>query len=129
MNFKFASTSLASLFLTGLVSCQSTYDPWQFYRIAAFYEARDRGLSIAIHFDSENHCATQKEALLQAVQEPRFKDLVAFRVQMGKEPKLERSLGISQPCSLVVFKGSQFKGKIVDELRPQSLKKLLALSL
>jgi len=114
------------LFLTSL-ACTKKGGVWQHYRISALDEAIDRNMSIALHF-YDSSCADQKKALEKVIENEVFKPVGAYRVQMGSEKALEKELHIQSPCTLVVFKGAEERGRS-KENDPERLRLILGQSL
>jgi len=84
-------------------------------------------MSIYLHFykEGDEACEQQKNALENIIQNPQYKGVGAYRVIFGQEIALQNHLHVTSPCSLVVLKGRDEKGRAVAESDQKLLERLL----
>ncbi len=113
-----------AILLLGLASCKSSGGTWQHYRLSALDEARQRDMTIYLHFFQAGQpvCERQKSDLETLIKEKAFKNVGAYRVTYGTEKSLEKFFSITQACVLLVFKGETLKTRIASDVGPQLLR-------
>ena len=115
------------IFILMLSACSNSGGTCQHYRISALTEARDRGMSILLHFYEKNKsfCEKQKEELESVIKDKKFAKIGAYRVIWGSEKDLQNFYHVDSPCALLVFKGTQLKTRISSDVGPELLKMAL----
>ncbi len=88
-------------------------------------------MTIVLHFHDDNHpiSSQQKNELEKVIQDPKFKAIGAYRVRHKSEKALEAFVRVSAPATLVVYKGTEERGRTTGEISAARLKKLLELGL
>ncbi len=114
-------------FIFTVLACTPEGGHWQHFRISAFDQARDRNMSIAIHFFDEKNplCKEQKEVLENLIKDKSYKTIGAYRVAWGAEEGLQKFLKTSSPCTLIGFKGYTERGRIDSSSDRRLLKTIL----
>ena len=118
----------AFLVLFGCLSaCSSGGGHWQHYRLMALSEARNRGMTIYLHFHQPGNPTSekQKEALEAIIQDPDFKKVGAYRVTWETERPLQKAYQVSAPATVLVFKGEDEKSRAIGATDPKLLKQIL----
>lgn len=115
---------LGLIFIHG---CKNSGGTWQHYRLTAFNEARERGMTVFLHFDEKGNtqCTKQKEILEDIIAHPDFKKVGAYRVSFGAEKALQNFTGVSTPCTVVVYKGDRQWSKDSGSVDPKNLERIL----
>lgn len=71
-------------------------------------------------------CKAQAPIISELRKEPRFKDLVVFRVDFDSQKEAVRQFGARQQSTLIAFKGSAEAGRSVGDTSKASIGSLLA---
>lgn len=71
-------------------------------------------------------CARQKPIIDKLLQEPRFKDLVTFRVDFDTQKPVMRAFNARVQSTLIVYRGSKEVGRSVGETQPEWIDDLLS---
>lgn len=123
-----SSFAAAGLILLSMGSCTKEGGHWQHYRISALTEAKDRQMTIFLHFDqNENEtCRKQKAELDSIITDPKYKKVGAYRITYGTEKGLEQMFNVKEPCTLLVLKGAFEKGRAVKETDARLLSRLFS---
>jgi len=102
--------SLAALVLTlNLIATAAMAGEIQPYSESAFTEAKTAGKTVLLDFHADwcPVCRKQAPLLQSLVQEEKFKDVVAFKVDFDNESALKNQLKVKNQSTLIVFKGEK----------------------
>jgi hypothetical protein len=97
----------------------------------AFDEAQEGGKSILVQVHATwcPICTVHDRTFAKLSEDPRFKELISFRIDFDTEQKLWRSFKAQKQSTLIVFKGKKEVGRSVGDTNPKSIEALLAKSL
>lgn len=70
-------------------------------------------------------CQRQKPIIDKLVQEPKFKDLVTFRVNFDTQRDVMRKFNARLQSTLIVFRGDKEVGRSVGETQPEWIEDLM----
>ena len=95
---------------------------------AAFEAAQKSGKSILveIHADWCPTCKAQAPIISELRDDPKFKDLIVFRVDYDGQKDVVKKLGARMQSTLITFKGSSEKGRSVGDTDKGSIQALLS---
>lgn len=95
---------------------------------AGFAAAQKAGKSILIeiHADWCPTCRAQAPIITGLLATPKYKNIVAFRVDFDGQVDVVRAMGAQQQSTLITFKGTQEMGRSVGETNPAALEALMA---
>jgi thioredoxin len=116
----FAATAL-------LGALPAAAEEWKPFDAAAFAEAQKAGKPILIDVFAVwcPVCRAQNPILVQLTREPKFKDLVAFKVDFDTQKDALRAFNAQRQSTLIVFKGEKEEGRSVGDTDPESIAALL----
>src|SRR3990170_4481154 len=128
---------LRSLFLAVIVtaaflgSLPASAAEWKPFDAASFAAAKKEGKSILVDIFAVwcPTCRAQNPILVQLTREPKFKDLVVFKVDFDTQKDDVRALKAQSQSTLIAFKGETEKGRTVGDTNPQSIASLVASAL
>jgi thioredoxin-like negative regulator of GroEL len=94
---------------------------------AAFEAAQKSGkpILVEIHADWCPTCKAQEPIISQLRDDPRFKDLVVFRVDYDGQKDVVRKLNVRSQSTLIAFKGTSEAGRSVGDTNKASITALL----
>lgn len=94
---------------------------------AAFAAAQAAGKPIMIHVTAPwcSTCKAQAPILGRLLDEPRFKNLVAFDVDFDTQKDLLREFKVRFQSTMIVFKGKEEIGRSSGDTNPGSIETLL----
>ena len=97
----------------------------------AFKAAQASGspILVEIHADWCPTCKAQKPILEKLTADPKFRDLVVFRVDFDSMKPVVKEFGAQMQSTLIVFKGSAEQGRSVGDTKQDSIAALLDKSL
>jgi thioredoxin 1 len=97
----------------------------------AFQAAQASGspILVEIHADWCPTCKAQKPILDKLTADPKFRDLVVFRVDFDSMKPVVKQFGAQMQSTLIVFKGSAEQGRSVGDTKQDSIAALLDKSL
>lgn len=97
------------------------------FTLAAFEAAQKAGkpILVEIHADWCPTCKAQAPIIGELSAQPKFKDLVVFRVDFDKQTDVVRKFGAQMQSTLIVFKGAQEVGRSVGETQRAAISALL----
>ncbi len=97
----------------------------------AFKAAQASGspILVEIHADWCPTCKAQNPILDRLTADPKFKDLVVFRVDFDSMKPVVKQFGAQMQSTLIVFKGSAEQGRSVGDTKQASIAALLDKSL
>ncbi len=100
---------------------------WKPYDAAQFAAAQKAGKSILVDIFAPwcPVCRAQAPILDALTAEPKFKDLVAFKVDFDTQKDDVRALKAQSQSTLIVFKGETEKGRSAGETSPVAIGVLL----
>ena len=124
---------LRSLFLAVIVTAAFLGSPpassaeWKPFDAAAFAAAQMEGKSILVEFFAAwcPVCRAQNPILVQLTREPKYKDLVVFKVDFDTQTDDVRALKAQAQSTLIAFKGESEKGRSVGDTNKDSIAELL----
>jgi hypothetical protein len=105
------------------MACKGAGASWQHYRLSAFDEARNRNMPIYLHFYESGTatCEKQKLELEKIIENKKFVGVGAYRVSWNSEKALQKTFGVKDACTLLVFKGDTLKTKISSDVGQELL--------
>ncbi|MGH6865706.1 MAG: thioredoxin family protein [Methyloceanibacter sp.] len=100
---------------------------WTPFTEAAFADAQKEGKPILVHVFAPwcPVCKAQEPILQQLTEDPKFKDLVVFKIDFDTQKDAVRELNATSQSTLVVLKGSEEKGRSAGDTSAGSIKALL----
>ena len=100
---------------------------WKPFDAAAFAAAQKEGKSILVDIFAVwcPVCRAQNPTLTQLTREPKFNDLVVFKVDFDTQKADVRALKASSQSTLIAYKGETEKGRTVGDTNPASIEALL----
>ena len=125
----------ATMLATTLVTVGSMSSAWANAAVPfsadAFKAAQASGspILVEIHAVWCPTCKAQKPILDKLTAEPKFKDLVVFRVDFDEMKPVVQQFGAQMQSTLIVFKGSAEQGRSVGDTKQASIAALLDKSL
>jgi thioredoxin-like negative regulator of GroEL len=122
------ATALATAGLQSSAWASSTAIP---FSAEAFKAAQASGspILVEIHADWCPTCKAQKPILEKLTADPKFRDLVVFRVDFDSMKPVVKEFGAQMQSTLIVFKGSAEQGRSVGDTKQDSIAALLDKSL
>lgn len=113
--------------VASLTSTSASAAEWKDFDAAAFASAQKEGKPILVDVFAAwcPVCRAQNPVLLQLTREPKFKDLVAFKVDFDTQKDALRALNAQRQSTLIVFKGEKESGRSVGDTNPGSIEALL----
>jgi thiol-disulfide isomerase/thioredoxin len=100
---------------------------WKPFDAQAFAEAKKDGKSILVDIFAVwcPVCRAQNPILTQLTREPKFKDMIVFKLDFDTQKDDVRALKAQRQSTLIVFKGEIEKGRSVGDTDPASIEALL----
>ncbi len=100
---------------------------WKDFDAAAFAAAQKEGKPILVDVFAAwcPVCRAQNPILVQLTREPKFKDMVVFKVDFDNQKDALRGLNAQNQSTLIVFKGETETGRSVGDTNPGSIEALL----
>jgi thiol-disulfide isomerase/thioredoxin len=100
---------------------------WKPFDAQAFAEAKKDGKSILVDIFAVwcPVCRAQNPILTQLTREPKFKDMIVFKLDFDTQKDDVRALKAQRQSTLIVFKGETEKGRSVGDTDPASIEALL----
>lgn len=94
---------------------------------AAFAAAQKDGKPILVDVFAPwcSVCRAQKPILVELTREPKFKDMVVFKVDFDTQKDALRALNAQRQSTLIVFKGEKETGRSVGDTNPGLIEALL----
>lgn len=124
-------TLLRSLFIVCVasiaLSSPASAAEWKDFDAGAFADAQKQGKSILVDVFAAwcPVCRAQNPILVQLTREPKYKDMVVFKVDFDKQKDDLRALNAQSQSTLIVYKGETEKGRSVGDTNPGSIEALL----
>lgn len=102
-------------------------EEWKPFDAAAFAEAQKEGKPILIDVFAVwcPVCRAQNPILVQLTREPKYKDLVVFKVDFDTQKDALRAFNAQSQSTLIVFKGGSEQGRSVGDTDQDSIAALL----
>ena len=100
---------------------------WKSFDAAAFAQAQKDGKPILVDIFAVwcPVCRAQNPILTQLTREPKFADMVVFKVDFDTQKDDVRALKAQRQSTLIVYKGETEKGRSVGDTNPASIEALL----
>jgi thioredoxin 1 len=116
---------VASVALIGALPAAAA--DWKPFSAESFAAAQKEGKSILVDIFAVwcPVCRAQNPILVQLTREPRFKDLVVFKVDFDNQKGDVRALKAQQQSTLITFKGETEKGRTVGDTNEKSITALV----
>ena len=124
----FRSALLALFACVVLLAAQpASAAEWKDFDAAAFAAAQKDGKPILVDVFAAwcPVCRAQNPVLVQLTREPKFKDMVVFKVDFDNQKDAFRALNALRQSTLIVFKGEKETGRSVGDTNPGSIEALL----
>jgi thioredoxin 1 len=121
----FLFAMIASLALLGALPASAA--EWKPFSASAFAAAQKEGKSILVDIFAPwcPVCRAQNPILVQLTREPKFKDLVVFKVDFDNQLGDVRALKANSQSTLITYKGEAEKGRSVGDTKEKSIAALL----
>jgi thioredoxin len=116
---------VASIALLGARSASAA--EWKPFDAASFAQAQkdDKPILVDIFAAWCPVCRAQNPILVQMTREPKFDDLVVFKVDFDNQKDDVRALKATSQSTLIVYKGETEKGRSVGDTNQASIAALL----
>lgn len=100
---------------------------WKDFDAGAFAAAQQEGKRILVDVFAAwcPVCRAQNPILVQLTREPKFKDMVLFKVDFDAQKDALRAFNAQRQSTLIVFKGEKETGRSVGDTNPGSIEALL----
>jgi thioredoxin 1 len=119
-------------FLLVIVACVALSLPasaaeWKPFDAAAFAQAQKNGKSILVDVFAAwcPVCRAQNPILVELSREPKFKDMVVFKVDFDTQKDDLRALKAQSQSTLIAYKGDKETGRSVGDTNSGSIEALL----
>lgn len=98
------------------------------YEATAFEAALKAGGPVAIAFEADwcATCSAQKPAILQLLEQPRFRAMTLFLADYDHDTEIRRRLRVAVQGTVIVFRGGREVARAVGLTQPAALAALLA---
>jgi thioredoxin 1 len=115
----------ASVALLGALPASAA--EWKPFDAAAFATAQKEGKSILVDIFAAwcPVCRAQNPILVQLTREPKYKDLVVFKVDFDSQKDDVRALKAQSQSTLIAFKGETEKARTVGDTNEKSIAALV----
>jgi thiol-disulfide isomerase/thioredoxin len=102
-------------------------EDWKPFDATAFAEARKGGKSILIDVFAVwcPTCRAQNPILVELTRDPKYKDLVVFKLDFDAQKDALRALNAQSQSTLIVFKGETETGRSVGDTDKEKIAALL----
>jgi len=116
---------VASIALLGALPASAA--EWKPFDAASFAQAQKDGKPILVDIFAAwcPVCRAQNPILVQMTREPKFDDLVVFKVDFDDQKDDVRALKATSQSTLIVYKGETEKGRSVGDTNQASIAALL----
>jgi len=116
---------VASVALLGSLSARAA--EWKPFDAAAFAQAQKDGKPILVDIFAAwcPVCRAQNPILVQMTREPKFDDLVVFKIDFDTQKDAVRAVKATSQSTLIVYKGETEKGRSVGDTNASSIEALL----
>ncbi len=113
--------------VTMFASLSASAAEWKTFDAASFAEAQKEGKPILVDIFAVwcPVCRAQNPILVQLTREPKYEDLVAFKLDFDKQKDDVRALNAQNQSTLIVFKGETETGRSVGDTDKDSIAALL----
>jgi thioredoxin 1 len=120
-----ALAAVASVAL--LASLPASAAEWKAFDAQAFAQAQKEGKSILVDIFAVwcPTCRAQNPILTRLTREPKYKDMVMFKVDFDTQKDDARALKAQSQSTLIVYNGETEKGRTVGDTNPASIAALL----
>jgi thiol-disulfide isomerase/thioredoxin len=100
---------------------------WKSFDAAAFAQAQKDGKPILVDIFAAwcPVCRAQNPILTQLTREPKYKDLVVFKVDFDTQKSDVRALKANSQSTLIAYNGAAEKGRTVGDTNPASIATLV----
>jgi thioredoxin 1 len=100
---------------------------WKSFDTASFAAAKKEGKPILVDIFAVwcPTCRAQNPILTQLTREPKYKDMVVFKVDFDTKKDDVRALKAQSQSTLIAFNGETEKGRTVGDTNPASIAALL----
>ncbi len=100
---------------------------WKPFTAAGLAQAQNEGKSILVDIFAAwcPVCRAQNPILVQLTREPKFKDLVVFKIDFDSQKDEVRALHAQSQSTLIVYKGKVETGRTVGDTSLLSIEALL----
>ena len=113
--------------VTLLASLPASSAEWKPFDAAAFAQAQKDGKPILVDIFAVwcPTCRAQNPILTQLTREPKYKDLVVFKIDFDTQKDAVRALKATSQSTLIVYQGETEKGRSVGDTNATSIEALL----
>ena len=123
----FRSLLLAVVTSVVLTATPASAAEWKPFDAASFAAAQKEGKSILVDIFAVwcPVCRAQNPILTQLTRDPKYKDLVVFKVDFDTQKPDVRALKATSQSTLIAYKGEKETGRTVGDTNPQSIAALV----
>jgi thiol-disulfide isomerase/thioredoxin len=116
---------VASIALLGALPASAA--EWKTFDAAAFAQAQKDGKPILVDIFAVwcPVCRAQNPILTQLTREPKFDDMIVFKVDYDEQKAVVRALKATSQSTLIVYDGATEKGRSVGDTNQASIAALL----
>jgi thioredoxin len=113
--------------VTLLASLPASSAEWKPFDAAAFAQAQKDGKPILVDIFAVwcPTCRAQNPILTQLTREPKYKDLVLFKIDFDTQKDAVRALKATSQSTLIAYKGETETDRSVGDTNPASIAALL----
>jgi thioredoxin len=113
--------------VTLLASLPASSAEWKPFDAAAFAQAQKDGKPILVDIFAVwcPTCRAQNPILTQLTREPKYKDLVVFKIDFDTQKDAVRALKATSQSTLIAYKGETETDRSVGDTNPASIAALL----
>jgi thiol-disulfide isomerase/thioredoxin len=121
------SILLAVVAVVALISTPASAAEWKDFDPKALAAAQEEGKPILVDVFAPwcPVCRAQNPILVQLTREPKFKNMIVFKVDFDTQKDALRALKAQNQSTLIVFKGEEETGRSVGDTNPGSIEALL----
>lgn len=123
----FRSFLLAVVASAALMSAPASAAEWKPFDASEFAAAQKEGKSILVDIFAVwcPVCRAQNPILVQLTREPKYKDLVVFKVDFDTQKADVRALKATSQSTLIAYKGEKETARTAGDTNPQSITALV----
>ena len=113
--------------VTLLASLPASSAEWKPFDAAAFAQAQKDGKPILVDIFAVwcPTCRAQNPILTQLTREPKYKDLVVFKIDFDTQKDAVRALKATSQSTLIAYKGETETDRSVGDTNPASIEALV----
>jgi thiol-disulfide isomerase/thioredoxin len=119
--------ALAAIALPAMAPATAWAATEQAFTQSAFAAAQHQGKPILVEIDASwcPTCAQQRPILARLMNDPAFASLVIYKVDFDRQKPVVKEMGATMQSTLVVFHGTDERGRSVGATDPAAIRALL----